>query len=98
MAANETARALAQAAGHQVALEDCATLAATGVLAVLSCDEQSACLDTPCGVLTVGGEGLNVSELSVETGRVKITGQIAFLQYAPRREKGAGGLLRRLAR
>lgn len=89
---------LATGTPHQVTIENCQNLTATGVQAILNCDEQSAQLDTDCGMLTVGGEELNVSELSVQTGQVHITGQIQFIQYTPRRVKGQGGFWKRLIR
>ena len=40
-------------------------------------------------------QGIQVSELSVRTGQVQISGKIEFLQYAENRQSG-GGLLARL--
>lgn len=76
-------------APHSVTLENCQTLTATGIRAILSYDSASAVLDTPAGTLTVGGEALCVSELSVQAGEVRISGEIAYLQYAaPKKERG----------
>ena len=78
-------------------LENRARLTVSGVTRVVSCDEGGAVLKTPLGDLTVGGQGIQVSELSVRTGQVHISGRIEFLQYAENRESG-GGLLARLLR
>ena len=78
---------------HALVLENRARL----TVSVVSCDEGGAVLKTPLGDLTVGGQGIQVSELSVRTGQVHISGRIEFLQYAENRESG-GGLLARLLR
>ena len=62
---------------------------------MLSCDETGATLQTALGDLSIGGQGIQVSELSVRTGQVQISGKIEFLQYAENRQSG-GGLLARL--
>ncbi len=71
---------------HSVALEDRRNLTVTGVLAVVSYDAFTAALETPRGTLTIGGENLNVSELSVSTGEVRISGSIEYLQYTDKKE------------
>lgn len=53
---------------HSLALKDRSRLALTGVTRIISCDENAAVLETPLGNLTVGGQGLQVSELSVASG------------------------------
>ena len=57
----------------------------------------AAVLETPLGNLTVGGQGLQVSELSVASGQVQLSGKIEYLQYAENRQSG-GSLLARLFR
>ena len=54
-------------------------------------------LETPLGNLTVGGQGLQVSELSVASGQVQLSGKIEYLQYAENRQSG-GSLLARVFR
>ena len=67
---------------------------------IVSCDELGATLQTPLGDLTIGGQGMQVSELSVRTGEVHISGQIEYLQYTENQQskKQSGGLLARLLR
>ena len=80
---------------HTLTLENRRVLTATGVTRIVSCDESGAALDTAQGRLTIGGQGIQVGELSVRTGEVRITGAIEFLQYTENRES-AGGFFKRL--
>lgn len=80
---------------HALTLENRRTLVVTGVTRVVSCDETGAALDTVQGRLTVGGQGVQMGELSVRTGEVRITGKIEFLQYTEN-QHSAGGLFHRL--
>ena len=54
-------------------------------------------LETPLGSLTVGGQQIQVSELSIHSGQVDLSGKIEYLQYAENRQS-SGGLLARLFR
>ena len=83
--------------GHGLALKDRRNLAVTGVSRVISCDENAAVLETPLGNLTVGGQELQIGELSTQSGQVQISGRIEYLQYAENQQSG-GGLLARLFR
>lgn len=83
------------ARSHTLVLDNRRSLCVTGVLRVISCDETGVALQTPLGDLSIGGQGLQVSELSVRSGEVRIQGKIEYLQYAENRES-AGGLLARL--
>ena len=80
---------------HSVVIED--RLTATGILSIVSYDSFTATLETPGGTLAIGGEGLTVSELSVQTGEVKINGSIEYVQYTAKREKQES-LFKRLVR
>lgn len=82
---------------HSLVIEERSRLTATGVLSVVSCDAGGVTLETPDGTLTIGGEGLTVSELSVQTGEVRIGGSIEYVQYTQRREHAAS-LWKRLVR
>lgn len=82
---------------HSLALKDRRHLAVTGVSRIISCDETSAVLETPLGNLTVGGRELQVSELSVQSGQVQLSGRIEYLQYTENRQT-SGGVLARLFR
>lgn len=82
---------------HSLALKDRRHLAVTGVSRIISCDEASAVLETPLGNLTIGGQELSVSELSVQSGQVQLSGKIEYMQYAENKQSG-GSLLNRLFR
>ena len=64
----------------------------TGVIRVISCDENAAVLETPLGNLTVGGQELQIGELSTQSGQVQLSGKIEYLQYAENQQSG-GSLL-----
>lgn len=86
------------AAGPQnLILEDRGRLTVTGVSRMLSCDENAASMETARGVLTLEGRQLSVSTLSLETGEVRVTGQIDALSYADTAASG-GGFWHRLVR
>jgi len=87
---------LQEAQGHGVVLEDRRKLSLTGVEDVDCFNEQIAVLRTPLGMLSVAGTGLNISQLSLETGRVEIEGEIEVLEYSG--GKKGGGLWGRLFR
>ena len=82
---------------HTIILEERRRLKVTGVLSIVSYDSFTVTLETSCGTLTVGGEELTVSELSVQTGEVKIGGKVEYMQYAVQREK-LESLFKRLVR
>ena len=79
-----------QPKSHGLALKDRRHLAVTGVIRVISCDENAAVLETPLGNLTVGGQELQI-------GQVQLSGKIEYLQYAENQQSG-GSLLARLFR
>lgn len=54
-------------------------------------------LETPLGNLTVGGQELQIGELSTQSGQVQLSGKIEYLQYAENQQSG-GSLLARLFR
>lgn len=82
---------------HGLVLENRARLILSGVNRIVSCDETGALLKTALGDVTIGGQGIQIGELSVRTGQVQITGRVDFIQYSENRES-SGGLLARLFR
>ena len=58
---------------HQLSLDCRKKLSISGVLEVV--------LETGCGCLTVRGEGLSVSRLSVEGGDLTVEGRVSELCY-----------------
>lgn len=82
---------------HNLILEDRRAMTATGITRIVSYDEYSATLETQQDSLVVGGRELQVSELSIQTGEVKIAGKIESIQYADLKESPAG-FFKRLVR
>ena len=66
---------------HQLSLDCRKKLSISGVLEVESFDEGEVVLQTGCGCLTVRGEGLSVSRLSVEGGDLTVEGRVSELSY-----------------
>ena len=91
-AAEKQASAAAPRAPHNLILENRRMVTATGITRIVSYDDSAATLETQQGGLTIGGRGIQVSELSLQTGEMKIFGQIDYIQYADEQE--SGGLFR----
>lgn len=77
----------AQSMPHNIVLENRRNFTATGILSIVSYDAYTVTLSTEQGTLAIGGEGLSVSELSVQTGEVKINGSIEYMQYTVKKDK-----------
>lgn len=67
---------------HNLILEDRKKLCVSGVSDVGGFDEQTVTAVTEMGELTVRGEGLHITKLSLETGELSVEGKIASLSYA----------------
>lgn len=74
-------------------LENREKLAISGVLDVLSFDDQIVILETELGMLTIKGEDLRINKLSIDTQDVIIEGSISSLSYSEKDEKKTGSLL-----
>lgn len=85
--ADTTIKSQIQKTPHNIILENRKELLATGILSIISCDEYAATLETGFGTLVVGGEKIHVSELSVQTGELKIQGEIEYIQYSAKKDK-----------
>ncbi|MDO4867940.1 MAG: sporulation protein YabP [Clostridia bacterium] len=81
---------------HSLTLVDRKKLSVTGVEDVDCFNEQLVVLRTPLGTLTVTGAGLNISQLTLEDGRVELEGEVDALEYSGGKRRG--GLLGRLFR
>lgn len=62
-------------------LENREKLTITGVLDVLSFDDQIVILETELGLLTIKGENLRINKLSIDSEEVIIEGEIFNLGY-----------------
>lgn len=67
---------------HKLIMEDCKKAFITGVNDVISFDLKLVLLETGCGMLTIKGDNLHVSRLSLEKGELDIDGRIDGISYA----------------
>ena len=63
-------------------LENRGKLSISGVLDVLSFDDQVVMVETEMGLLTVKGENLRINKLSIDTSEVLVEGNISSLSYS----------------
>ena len=78
---------------HSLRLVGRAELTITGVTEVARFEEDGVLLQTDMGELTVQGEQLQLKELSLDGGRVAVSGSISALIYV---RQQSGGWLHRL--
>lgn len=71
----------ALALDHRLSLEGRNKLAVTGVTDVLNFDEAAAVLDTSRGTLIIRGSGLHVEQLDLDSGQVRLSGEVNSLVY-----------------
>lgn len=81
---------------HTITIAGRSTATVTGVEDVECFNEQIVILRTPLGALTLSGEGLNISQLSLGDGKLIVEGEISAVEYSHARKQG--GLLSRLLR
>lgn len=85
---------------QNLVLENREKLSISGVLDVLSFDDQIVILETELGLLTVKGENLRINKLSLDTEEVIVDGEIYNLGYSEKdlEKKSGGGLLNKIFR
>ena len=67
---------------QNLVLENREKLSISGVLDVLSFDDQIVIVETDLGLLTVKGENLRINKLSIDTSEVIVDGEIFNLSYS----------------
>lgn len=67
---------------QNLVLENREKLSISGVLDVLSFDDQVVIVETELGLLTVKGENLRINKLSLDTSEVVVEGEIYNLAYS----------------
>jgi len=67
---------------QNIILENRNKLSISGVLDVLSFDDQMVILETELGLLTVKGENLKINKLSLDTSEVIIEGKVFNIGYS----------------
>ena len=77
---------------HALTLHDREVLKITSVSEVLNFDETTVSMSVGESVLTVSGDSLSVSSLSLENGEVTVCGKIDAIVYldGAKRKKGIG--------
>ncbi len=63
-------------------LENRGKLSISGVLDVLSFDDQVVIVETELGLLTIKGENLRINKLSIDTSEVIVEGDISYMAYS----------------
>ena len=82
---------------QNLVLENRGKLNISGVLDVISFDEQVVMVETELGLLTVKGENLRINKLSIDTSEVSIEGDISYLAYSDREiEKSKGSIISKI--
>ena len=78
-------------------LENRGKLSISGVLDVLSFDDQVVVVETELGLLTVKGENIRINKLSIDTSEVIVEGEISYLAYSDKEtEKTKGNLISKI--
>ena len=79
---------------QNLVLENREKLSISGVLDVLSFDDQVVIVETKLGLLTVKGDNLRINKLSIDTSEVVVEGEIYNLAYSEKDlDKKTSGLL-----
>ncbi len=77
---------------QNVILENREKLTISGVLDVLSFDDQIVIVETDLGLLTIKGENLRINKLSLDTTEVIVEGKIFSLSYSEKNaDKNSAG-------
>lgn len=78
---------------HALNLMDRSSLAIEGVQHVASFDEAEIILATTMGVLSIRGEGLHITQLNLELGKLVVEGHVGSLEYSD--DRGVKGMKNR---
>ncbi len=78
---------------QNLVLENRGKLSISGVLDVLSFDDQVVIVETELGLLTIKGEDLRINKLSIDTSEVVVEGEISCMNYSDKETEKKGGSL-----
>jgi len=82
---------------QNLVLENREKLSVSGVLDVLSFDDQVVMIETELGLLTVKGQNLRINKLSIDTSEVIVEGEISYLAYSEASQnKSSSGFLSKI--
>ena len=80
---------------RKIVVTDRKIIEITDVTGVLSFDEEEIVLETGAGKLSVDGEGLRITVLSLDSGRVSAVGKINGIVYLGEKQEKRGGVFGR---
>ena len=83
---------------HSVTVDNRSAVKLTGVTDVASFNEQEIVMTSDAGEIALLGEGLHISQLNLEEGKVTGEGHVAALEYGDAPSAKRGGLLSRMFR
>ncbi len=66
---------------HNIIMQERSNLSVTGVVDVISFDEENIVADTEMGVLILKGNALHINKLNLDKGELEIDGEITNLSY-----------------
>ena len=91
----EERKSMSAALIQNLVLENREKLSVSGVLDVLSFDDQLVIVETELGLLNIKGENLRINKLSIDTSEVIIEGEIYSMVYSEKdtNKKGTTSLL-----
>lgn len=83
---------------HRVIMLNREELSITGIIDVISFDEDMVMVETDMGVLEIKGNELHVHQLNLEIGEMSLTGEIVGLEYDDKAsyKKGNASIISRL--
>ncbi|MEG1524218.1 MAG: sporulation protein YabP [Clostridia bacterium] len=68
---------------HSIHIDNRMRISITGVMDVVSFNEQDAVLLTEAGPLNIAGNNLHLNKLNLEDGQISIEGELLALDYEP---------------
>ena len=89
----EERKTMSTAVIQNLVLENREKLSISGVLDVLSFDDQVVIVETELGLLNVKGDNLRINKLSIDTSEVVVEGEICNLAYSEKNLDKKGGSL-----
>ena len=75
-------RSMTSAVIQNLILENRGKLSISGVLDVLSFDDQIIIVETELGLLTIKGENLKINKFNIETSDITLDGLVSSLSYS----------------
>lgn len=67
---------------HSLHMAERERLSISGVLEVISFDEDGVMMETTCGLLLLKGQGLHIGRLDLDAGEVSVDGMLESITYS----------------